>query len=126
MSKDKLGIILSLGCLIHCVLMPVILPVLPLFGLAAKHEAAIHIVLAVLVTGVAAVTIIPGYFKHKDLLILILGVLGTTLIIMSGFLEAMGYPTTLLTIAGSWSLIGAHYNNHKKICACEHHHDVEQ
>ena len=39
MNKDKIGIFLSLGCLIHCVLGPLILPILPLFGLTIEHEA---------------------------------------------------------------------------------------
>jgi hypothetical protein len=126
MNKDKIGIFLSAGCLLHCILTPVIIPILPLLGLTVKHEALLHIVLAGVIMIVGAVTFIPGYRKHKDFATLLLGIISTSLIIGTGLIELMSERTlTALTIIGSLGLIGAHYNNHIKICACEHHHATD-
>lgn len=121
MSKDKFGIALSIGCLIHCLFLPILMPVIPVFGLAAEHEAVIHLVLGVLVAITAAFTIGPGFIIHRDILTLALGVVGVSLIISAGIIELYNGGETLVTIVGSISLIAAHYNNHKLLCSCDHH-----
>ena len=124
MNKDKLGIFLSIGCLIHCLLMPIILPILPLLGLTTDHESIVHIILAVFVIIIATVTIIPGYFEHKNLLTLLTGMIGSIFIYISGILEIFGvHSTVFITMAGSSMMVYSHYNNHKRLCSCKHHNN---
>jgi len=67
-ALDKVGIAMTSLCAIHCIMLPVLLPVLPLFGLTAWHNHALErgILLASMVLGF--VTIFAGFHRyHKKL-----------------------------------------------------------
>ena len=123
MNKDKIGIILSIGCLIHCILTPLIIPMLPLFGLAVEHEAFVHLILGSVVLTIAAITFIPGYLKHKDIFIMIAGFSGALIVMATGIGELLSHESyTIFTVLGSIVLVISHYLNHKLSCECLHHH----
>lgn len=123
MNKDKLGIILSVGCLIHCILTPLVIPVLPLLGLTMEHEAFVHLILGSAVLIIAATTFIPGYLKHRDIFIMIAGFIGALTVMTTGIGELFNHESyTIFTISGSVILVISHYLNHKLSCECSHHH----
>lgn len=121
MTRDKIGIILSIGCLIHCILFPLIFPMIPLLGFTLEHQAMWHIGLLIPIVIIAIVAFIPGYRKHKLPEILVIAFIGICFLVSSGVLEAYGIETGALTVLGSLNLVFAHYLNHKHSCKCDHH-----
>jgi hypothetical protein len=123
MTKDKIGIALSVGCIIHCVLMPLVLPLIPLIGLTMEHGFLFHLVIAVIIGVVAYLAFKSGFKKHKNSLPTLIGSTGVLFLFLGGFLEMLHADTIafVTTIIGSVSLVTAHYFNHKYSCPCEHH-----
>lgn len=121
---DRVGMILSIGCMIHCILLPVILPLLPLLGLMVGHDGYFHLILGGLIVVTAVLALIPGMKKHLNVLPLSLGGYGIAFIFGGGVGELTHMPeyaTTILTIIGSCFMVTAHYLNHKYTCMCVHH-----
>jgi len=124
MTSDKVGIALSVGCLVHCVLMPLVLPLIPLIGLTIKHGFVFHIVMALIIAVIAYFAFNVGYLKHGNPIPRIIGSVGVIFLFTGGILEFLhiGSIAFITTLLGSVSLITAHYKNHKYSCSCEHHH----
>ena len=125
MNKDKLGIFLSIGCIVHCILTPLILPILPLIGFSFKHDGLVHVALSILVVLVAAVSMGLGARKYPSRLPIGLTILGSFLLFYAGLTEVLNgadFLSIVETVVGSTSIITAHYLNHKYLCSCEHHH----
>ncbi|MEM1423889.1 MAG: MerC domain-containing protein [Planctomycetota bacterium] len=77
---DALGIGLSALCMVHCLAMPAVLVVLPQISEIAGFDRTFHIVLAILLPGVAAVALAIGYARHREHITLALGGLGLAFI----------------------------------------------
>ncbi|MEM6854770.1 MAG: MerC domain-containing protein [Planctomycetota bacterium] len=85
---DRLGIIASLACVVHCLAAPFLLLLLPTLGSMWSHPAA-HWVLAALVLPLAGVVIWRGYRLHRKRLALIAVSLGAALIVAGLVLPAL-------------------------------------
>lgn len=122
---DRIGVILSIGCMIHCLLLPIILPALPLLGLVFDHESGFHFVLSFIIAGVAALALVPGYKKHGVLNPIIVGFAGVMVLIAGGIVEGMHHQHevshTVITVFGSILMVSAHIKNHRLSCSCDHH-----
>ena len=124
MKLDKLGMILSIGCMIHCLLLPIILPLLPLLGFMVKHDGRFHLCLASAITVVALLALIPGVKQHKNYRPISFAALGISMITFAGLMEYIGvgvFSAIAITVCGSCYLTLGHYLNHKYSCACRHH-----
>ena len=77
---DALGIGLSALCMVHCLAMPAILVMLPQISSIAGFDRAFHVVLAILLPGIAAVALAIGYARHREHITLALGGLGLAFI----------------------------------------------
>ena len=82
---DRIGIIASVLCAIHCALTPVLLILLPTFGKAWAHPST-HWGMALIVIPIAIFMVKKGYQKHGKKWIVVLGVLGVILIIVGAIL----------------------------------------
>lgn len=112
---DRLGIALSFLCLIHCLLMPIIIPFMPLLSFfeAESFHGAMALVLLV-ITGFA---FYRGYRLHGRLSIFLAGLLGVSLLIYalnlphttSNFYKLS--PQAIITSLGGIILISAHFTN---------------
>ena len=123
---DKCGIILSLGCVLHCVLLPIILPLLPLLGFVVGHESHFHLFLGAIIALTAVMALIPGYLKHRKKWPLLYGTIGVASIMCGGIMEMypeiFRYLSVVITVIGSVNMVSAHYLNHKfNSCLCSHH-----
>jgi hypothetical protein len=117
---DRLGLCLSLVCLIHCILTPILLlsiPSLMLIEESGAHEW-FHRGLFAILPVLAIAAFIPGYLRHKDKRVFFWGAPGIALL-ATGILVFEGQmgPQALTTIAGSLFLIRAHLLN-RHLCAC--------
>ncbi len=113
---DQLGIAGSILCTIHCAATPLLIGYLSTAGLGFLGDELIHQVFAVVLAAIALLAFIPGWRRHRRTSIAIVGGLGVALILAAGFvLDPFISHTqeTLVTVAGSLLLIGAHGFNWK-------------
>lgn len=119
---DRIGLLLSGLCAIHCLVTPLLILSLPL--LAEKFASPwVHIVMALFVVPVGLFAFWSGYRHHQKNHILALGFAGLALIgsaavgphLWFGFLG-----DDLMTVIGSGLLICAHLLN-RRACQCHTH-----
>jgi len=112
---DLVGLTLSGLCLVHCIALPVVLAVLPAVALVShdEHHHWLHIALALVLVPVAFASLLPGFLRHRRSAVLYAGALGTVAIATGAFLEASlgARLSSAMTIAGSSSLVAAHWLN---------------
>lgn len=70
------GLVLSVGCVIHCMVMPVLLASLPSSGGMWLSEPIVHQVLGLLGIGIGVWTLIPGWRGHRRHSVLLLAGIG--------------------------------------------------
>ena len=75
------GLILSVGCVIHCMLMPLVLASLPAWGLSWLAGPQTHQVLALLGIAIGLWALLPGWRVHRRHAVLLLA--GTGLLVMN-------------------------------------------
>lgn len=132
---DKLGIFGSTLCLIHCLVLPFILPLLSAQAYSphlSGIESLFHLVIfpALLLTAVIAFR--NGYRQHHNTRILALGIIGV-LLLSSGLVSEyflFSDPSEALTASGSAVLVISHLLNiyslrkskphiHSSSCGCK-------
>ena len=124
---DKLAISISSLCIVHCLLLPIGIVLIPSIGLQTLADEAFHqmLVVAVLLTSCSA--LFMGCSRHKVWRVLAWGVSGLFLLIAAvlfghdfGELFEKG-----LTLIGSLFVIIGHVQNYRlcKQLACTHNHD---
>ncbi|MEO0513913.1 MAG: MerC domain-containing protein [Planctomycetota bacterium] len=94
---DRLGIIASLGCAVHCLVAPFLLLLLPSLGSVWSHPAA-HWILAAFVLPLAGIVVWRGYGLHRKRSALVAAGLGMALIFAGLVLPVL--PTDATTSAG--------------------------
>lgn len=125
---DSFGVCLSVLCLVHCLLTPVVFFLLPSLSvlelgmgklglLHTGHDEFHHLLLILFPLSVLA-AFIPGYLRHKNKSVFAWGGLGL-LFAATGTLafEDLPYFQLALTIPGSLFLIRAHLLN-RRLCSC--------
>ena len=120
---DGLGIATSLACAIHCVVLPLVLTSLPLFGVNIIHNVFFEWAMIALAFVVGVYALIHGFkTHHRNPLPIFLFVAGFILLITKQFfLPVESYflvPAVIL-------IISAHYFNYrlctKNKCSAAHH-----
>lgn len=79
------GTILALGCVVHCMLMPVCLASLPELGLSWLAGPIVHQLLALAGIGFGLLTLIPGWLQHGRHSVLLLAFCGLSIMNYSAF-----------------------------------------
>ncbi|MEM9016614.1 MAG: MerC domain-containing protein [Verrucomicrobiota bacterium] len=74
-QTDRLGVVLSVLCAIHCAITPIFLIFLPTFGKIWSHPAS-HWGMALIVVPIAVWMITAGYRRHRRRWIVLTGVAG--------------------------------------------------
>jgi hypothetical protein len=101
-KADRVGFFASLICAAHCALLPVVLALLPAFGVAGALNEHFEELFAVFATVLGSVALIVGYRRHRALHALVLLVPGL-LIIWFGVLypplhhSILGHALTMTT-----------------------------
>jgi len=120
---DGLGIATSLACAIHCIVLPLVLTSLPLFGINIIHNIYFEWAMILIAFAVGAYALLHGYkTHHKKPLPVILFVVGFALLVTKQFF--LPYESIFL-IPAVILIISAHYLNYrlctKKKCTSLHH-----
>lgn len=114
-TVDRLGVIASVVCFIHCLATPVILSLLAVYAHFLPSEEHTHRVLAVVITLLGAVAILTGYRKHRRSSVLVCMAAGIGFVSAGAFFGdrlPAHWMEVLVTLAGSCCLIAAHRKNH--------------
>jgi hypothetical protein len=120
---DGLGIATSLICAIHCIVLPLVLTSLPLFGINIVHNHLFEWGMIILAFCIGVYALLHGYkTHHKNVLPVLLFTAGFILLTAKQFfLSVENYfvaPAVIL-------IISAHFYNYtlckKSKCASPHH-----
>lgn len=84
-NADRVGVVLSVLCAIHCAVTPFLLILLPTFGKIWSHPAS-HWGMALFVVPIAVVMLTTGYRRHRRRAIIATGVLGIVFVIVGAIL----------------------------------------
>ena len=111
---DRLAIVASLLCAIHCVILPIFLVSFPTLLSLPVDDHHFHQILVWFVVPFSVAGALLGYFKHKNTTVLIGAVVGIAMVIGAAvfghdFLGEIGEK--IATVLGSIILIAAHYKN---------------
>jgi hypothetical protein len=118
-SADRVGILGSMLCIIHCIATPFLVAALPIL---AVTESQTHIALAVVLLLIGFIAFLPGYRVHGKPYMAMVAAVGFALILTAAFLPET-LPSFLggtlssetletgLTVSGGMLLISAHLSN---------------
>lgn len=109
--RDIAGASASFLCVLHCLVTPLLITILPVL---VATEAETHRSFAALILVIGILAFVPGYRKHKKIVIPAAGAAGITAIIAAALLPEMAGGEsfeTLLVVSGGLVLIGAHLRN---------------
>jgi len=114
--RDAVGMLISILCLVHCLVAPLLIAAVPALGLGFLAVDGIHVAFAIAVLLAAVAALIPGYRQHHKLGVLALGAAGVAAVAVGTTLPG-GLPETSVTVLGSCMLIAAHVTNlrHSKL-----------
>jgi hypothetical protein len=131
MLVDHMGIGVSVLCLIHCLLLPLVIIFFPAIKLATSGIGEhFHEILYFLIIGVSLVSFIPTYLKSRKAIFMVNPLIALTLMSVAHFGEELGYfeisslPEIFLTSSGGLFLIYTHYHNIKYCRQCKTKHHV--
>ena len=88
-GADRVGVIASTLCAIHCAVTPFLLLILPTFGKIWAHPAT-HWGMALLVVPIAVMMMTSGYRKHRRKWIVAMGTIGVALVIIGAIVPYVG------------------------------------
>ena len=120
-ALDRLGMIISFGCAIHCAAMPLIAGALALSGLHWLGDSRLEWAIIAASFTIAISRLFWSYHRqHNNPECLILFSLGASAILIAQFLLPGGTATDSATMAAGGLLIAAaHFRNHR---LCSHKH----
>jgi len=120
---DNLGIATSIACAIHCIVLPLLLSSLPLFGINIIHNIYFEWGMIALAFAIGAYSLLHGYFVHhrSTVPIIILSV-GFLFLVLK---QVFHHYELYLLIPAVPLIIYAHVLNYKTCrkfkCASPHH-----
>ncbi len=101
-TADRIGVVASVLCAIHCAVTPFLLLLLPTFGRAWSHPAT-HWGMALLVVPLAGFMMSSGYKEHRCKWIVGVGTLGIAFVLAGSaapYLEGLPQPAAETAKAG--------------------------
>lgn len=118
-----MGVVTSIGCAIHCALLPVVVSSLPVFGINIIHNLWFEWSMIGLAFVVGSYSLFHGYLKHHHLATpLILFFIGFLFLVMKQFFHPFENWFLLIAVP---MIVWAHYYNyqlcHKSKCTSAHH-----
>lgn len=118
---DRIGIALSGLCVVHCLVLPLLVPFLTTLAAFADSEWT-HVILAALILPTVIFAAWRGYAKHGQSIVVYLLVSGLFAVLAALFAGEHFSNEPLeagMTTLGSILLIAGHWQNHKhcKMCA---------
>ncbi|MDQ3080049.1 MAG: MerC domain-containing protein [Pseudomonadota bacterium] len=108
---DKLAIAVSFACLVHCLLLPVAVALIPAAGGLAELPESLHLMTFAVALPISAAAIVAGYRRHGALLPGAVAGIGLGLIGIGAIAGFAVLIETSVTVLGSLLLAAAHLVN---------------
>ena len=123
---DRFSIGFSTLCLLHCLAVPVLVSVVPVFATFALADERFHLALVAIVVPTSVIALCLGCRLHKSRRILICVFAGVFVLVVAAILggQYLGeIGETVLTVLGASVVALAHWFNFRACRArdCEHH-----
>jgi hypothetical protein len=117
---DRVGMVASCACAVHCALMPVVFGVLPLIGLGVLADERAEWLLVGVAIVIGAASLLPSYFRHHGRATpLLVFAAGLTLVSVGKTLsEEDAMLETLFVVPGALAVALAHFVNRRFCRAC--------
>ncbi len=119
-----LGLASSGLCLIHCIAMPIVIPLLPALSVVGDKHWIIEVIFMILIA-LTTITIVNGYRLHKAPQSLILAGAGFIFLMASLMLHTF-IAEVIASSIGSVFMLSAQYTNYKlcrqQTCCPNPHH----
>jgi hypothetical protein len=109
---DKVAVGLSGLCLLHCLLLPFIVAILPFLG--QFDDDHLHAEMLLFVIPVSVIALFVGFRRHGQISVIISGAAGLAILTMGAFVVHDLYgplADRMTTVAGSLVLAFTHYRN---------------
>ena len=119
---DRVGMIISSTCAVHCVLMPFVIGYLTYLGHGWVASESTELLLVGSAFLVAMGSLVPSYTKHRNPAALALFAAGLAVIAAlhaAGVKHGAGYGVAMA--AGGALIAGAHWCNHRLCACCQRH-----
>jgi len=111
---DRISILFSGLCLVHCAALPMLLIVVPIASGTLSADLHFHLAMLALIVPVTVLALASGYQHHRNHRIVAAGALGLALLVLAATYahSSLGMAAeALITIAGSTVLAIAHVRN---------------
>ena len=124
---DTAAVVMSGICLLHCLALPIALTMLPILNIAVLDERVFHLVMMVFILPVSVVALAIGCRQHKDLLTLVLGIVGLSTLLFTAVFGHRFFGLDgerVVTSIGGVILALAHIQNFRRCREddCTHEH----
>jgi MFS superfamily sulfate permease-like transporter len=109
---DQVAVALSGLCLLHCLLLPFLIAVLPFLGQFSDDH--LHAEMLIVVVPVSVIALALGFRRHRHTGVVVSGIVGLALLIIGGTVAHSAYgllADRALTVVGSITLAITHYRN---------------
>ncbi len=109
---DQVAVALSGLCLLHCLLLPFAMAILPFLGQFSDDH--LHAEMLVIVIPLSVIALALGFRRHRHRGVVISGIIGLTILTIGGTVAHATYgllADRALTIIGSITLALTHYRN---------------
>lgn len=128
-TTDKAAISLSILCMVHCLLLPLLAVLLPSIAALPLQDEVFHIWMVIAVVPISAYALTMGCKKHKRYQILFIGSIGLLTLSVVAFLGHDWLGEELekaFTVIGAIIIAIAHIRNYRlcqnqNVCACPEH-----
>ena len=115
---DRMGIIVSISCILHCLLMPIAIIALPMIPYLEASEEKLHLVFAILAIPIAVFSLWRGFKCHALIRPMFFAGLGIALLWIAMLVHEPHWLEILVTGIGASLIIVSHVLNHR----CTHHY----
>jgi len=114
---DRIGIAATSLCALHCILLPILLPALPLLGLSFLADHTWEHIFLILTAVLGTIALFSGFKKyHKKLYPFYLLYLGVAIYWIKHDFSAEQQPYFIIT--GALLIVAAHFINMKLCNSC--------
>jgi len=118
---DRLGMIASAACLVHCVVTPVALSLSAVWAHYLPSDERFHRLFAIVIAAIGAFAIVGGYRRHRRSRVLALMGAGLAFIFAGAYWGdrlSSHLAEVATTMLGSTLMISAHFVNHTFCKSC--------
>ncbi|THD03872.1 hypothetical protein B1810_07825 [Panacagrimonas perspica] len=111
-AGDRAAILLAGLCAVHCLLLPLVVPMLPWLALLTENDTTVHRWLLLAIVPVSVFALARGCARHRRLSVFSIGVCAVALLLVAPFAEFLPPRWEQgLTLIGSAALSISHLLN---------------